>query len=99
MIGLDHNRSAAACTMFIGCNVIITSIGASAAVIANRPFAEGGMFQASALMMGSIGTVQLAAHGIALEVVALTFMLTSHFMLHMGQISTWRRCFGLPSAM
>ncbi len=37
--------------------------------------AEGGMFQASALMMGSIGTVQLAAHGIALEVVALTFML------------------------
>ena len=37
--------------------------------------AEGGMFQASALMMGSIGTVQLAAHGIALEVAALTFML------------------------
>lgn len=31
--------------------------------------------------------------------VALTFMLTSHFMLHMGQVSTWRRCFGLPSAM
>lgn len=37
--------------------------------------AEGGMFQASALMMGSIGAVQLAAHGIALEVAALTFML------------------------
>lgn len=37
--------------------------------------AEGGMFHASALMMGSIGTVQLAAHGIALQVAALTFML------------------------
>lgn len=37
--------------------------------------AEGGMFQASALMMGWIGTVQLAAHGIALEVTALTFMM------------------------
>jgi multidrug resistance protein, MATE family len=33
------------------------------------------MFQASALMMGWIGTVELAAHGIALEVAALTFML------------------------
>jgi len=31
--------------------------------------------------------------------VALTFMMTSHFMMHMGQVSTWRRCFGLPSAM
>lgn len=37
--------------------------------------AEGGMFQASALMMGTIGTVELAAHGIALEIVALTFMM------------------------
>ena len=36
--------------------------------------AESGMFQASALMMGWIGTVQLAAHGIAMELVALTFM-------------------------
>src|SRR5690348_6305508 len=36
-MGLDHNRSAAACTMFIGCSVIITSIGASGAVIASRP--------------------------------------------------------------
>ena len=36
--------------------------------------AEGGLFQASALMMGWIGTIELAAHGIALEVVALTFM-------------------------
>ncbi|HMS93922.1 MAG TPA: MATE family efflux transporter [Tabrizicola sp.] len=37
--------------------------------------AEGGLFQASALMMGWIGTVELAAHGIAIEVTALTFML------------------------
>src|SRR5271166_11274 len=37
LIGLDHSRSAAACTMFIGCSVIITSIGASGEVIANRP--------------------------------------------------------------
>jgi MATE family multidrug resistance protein len=37
--------------------------------------AEGGMFQASALMMGWIGAVELAAHGVALEVAALTFML------------------------
>jgi MATE family multidrug resistance protein len=37
--------------------------------------AEGGLFHASALMMGWIGTVELAAHGIALEVASLTFML------------------------
>ncbi len=37
--------------------------------------AEGGLFQASALMMGWIGTVELAAHGIALQVAGLTFML------------------------
>jgi len=37
--------------------------------------AEGGLFLASALMMGWIGTVELAAHGIALEVAALSFML------------------------
>lgn len=36
--------------------------------------AEGGMFQATALMMGWIGTIELAAHGIALEVTALAFM-------------------------
>lgn len=36
--------------------------------------AESGLFQASALMMGWIGTVELAAHGIALEITALTFM-------------------------
>ncbi|MDR7125798.1 MATE family efflux transporter [Pseudotabrizicola sp. 4114] len=36
--------------------------------------AESGLFQASALMMGWIGTVELAAHGIALEITALAFM-------------------------
>ncbi|PKP70612.1 MAG: MATE family efflux transporter [Alphaproteobacteria bacterium HGW-Alphaproteobacteria-4] len=36
--------------------------------------AEGGLFQASALMMGWLGAAALAAHGIALELAALTFM-------------------------
>jgi len=35
---------------------------------------ESGMFQATALMMGWIGTVELAAHGIAMQVVSLSFM-------------------------
>ena len=39
---------------------------------------EAGLFQASALMMGWIGTKELAAHGIALEITSLTFM------FHMG---------------
>lgn len=29
----------------------------------------------------------------------VNFMLGQHIMLHMGQISAWRRCFGLGSAM
>jgi MATE family multidrug resistance protein len=36
--------------------------------------AESGLFHASALMMGWIGTAELAAHGIALEITAATFM-------------------------
>lgn len=36
--------------------------------------AEVGLFSASAMMMGWIGTVPLAAHGIALQCAALTFM-------------------------
>ncbi|MFN3526579.1 MAG: MATE family efflux transporter [Paracoccus sp. (in: a-proteobacteria)] len=36
--------------------------------------AEGGLFVASNLMMGWIGTVELAAHGIALQITAVTFM-------------------------
>ena len=35
---------------------------------------ESGLFQATALMMGWIGTVELAAHGIAMEIAALAFM-------------------------
>ena len=37
--------------------------------------AEGGLFAATALMMGWIGTVDLAAHGIAVEISGLTFMI------------------------
>ena len=36
--------------------------------------AESGLFSASSLMMGWIGTVELASHGIAMEVAALAFM-------------------------
>ncbi len=36
--------------------------------------AEGSLFTAAALMMGWIGTVELAAHGIALEAASLAFM-------------------------
>ncbi len=36
--------------------------------------AEAGLFSASALMMGWVGTRELAAHGIALEIVSVTFM-------------------------
>lgn len=37
--------------------------------------AEVGLFQAAAVMMGWIGTVELAAHGIALQVTSIGFML------------------------
>jgi len=30
---------------------------------------------------------------------AVNFMLNNHVMMHMGQVSAWRRCFGLASAM
>lgn len=36
--------------------------------------AESGLFQGAALMMGWIGTVELASHGIAMQVAALAFM-------------------------
>lgn len=35
---------------------------------------EVGLFEAAALMMGSIGTRELAAHGIALQLASITFM-------------------------
>jgi MATE family multidrug resistance protein len=36
--------------------------------------AEGGLFTASAIMMGWIGPIELAAHGIAIQLASLTFM-------------------------
>ncbi|MGJ8621518.1 MAG: MATE family efflux transporter [Yoonia sp.] len=36
--------------------------------------AEGGLFSASAVMVGWIGAVELAAHGIAIQLASLTFM-------------------------
>lgn len=36
--------------------------------------AEGGMFAASSIMMGWLGTAALAAHGVALQLSAITFM-------------------------
>ncbi len=42
---------------------------------------EAGLFQAATLMMGWIGTVELAAHGIAMQAASLTFM------VHLGLAS------------
>lgn len=47
---------------------------------------EGGLFTASAIMMGWIGTVELAAHGVALQLAALAFM----FHVGMAQAATVR---------
>ncbi|GGL63553.1 MATE family efflux transporter [Wenxinia marina] len=47
---------------------------------------EGGLFTASAVMMGWVGAVPLAAHGIALQLAALTFM----FHVGMSQAATIR---------
>lgn len=48
--------------------------------------AEGGLFSASAIMMGWIGALELAAHGIAIQLASLTFM------VHIGlsQVATIR---------
>jgi MATE family multidrug resistance protein len=48
--------------------------------------AESGLFSASAIMMGWIGEIELAAHGIALQLAATTFM------VHIGfsQVATVR---------
>ncbi|WGH78994.1 MATE family efflux transporter [Jannaschia ovalis] len=54
---------------------------------------ESGLFAASALMMGVLGTVPLAAHGVALQVAALVFMvhlgLSSAVTVRVGQF--WGR--------
>ncbi len=47
---------------------------------------EGGLFQAASLMMGWIGTVELAAHGIAMQVASLAFM----FHVGLSQAATVR---------
>lgn len=48
--------------------------------------AEGGLFAASAVMMGWIGAIELAAHGIAIQLASLVFM------VHIGlsQVATIR---------
>ena len=48
--------------------------------------AEGSLFTASGVMMGWVGTVELAAHGIALQLAALAFM----FHVGMSQAATIR---------
>lgn len=54
---------------------------------------ESGLFAASALMMGWLGTVALAAHGIAIQIAALVFMvhlgLSSAATVRVGQ--SWGR--------
>ena len=49
-------------------------------------FAETGLFAAVALMMGWLGTVELAAHGIALQLAAVTFLVQVGF----SQVATIR---------
>lgn len=48
--------------------------------------AEVGLFAASSVMMGWLGTVALAAHGIALQIASLTFMVH----LGLGNVATVR---------
>lgn len=55
--------------------------------------AEGGLFTATALMMGWIGTKELAAHGIAVEISGLTFMI--HLGLSNAATVRAGRAFGL----
>jgi MATE family multidrug resistance protein len=44
------------------------------APISMTSFAESGLFAVSALMMGALGTLELATHGVALNLAAMTFM-------------------------
>lgn len=60
---------------------VVASMGVPIGLTA---LAEGGMFSASAIMMGWIGEIELAAHGIALQLTALTFM----FHVGMSQAAT-----------
>ncbi|MGB1235645.1 MAG: MATE family efflux transporter, partial [Planktomarina sp.] len=56
----------------------IRQVIALAIPIAATALAESGLFAASALMMGAMGTIEIASHGIVLQWAALTFM------IHMG---------------
>ncbi len=49
-------------------------------------FAEGGLFTASSIMMGWIGEIELAAHGIAMQLTAFMFM----FHVGMSEAATIR---------
>lgn len=53
---------------------ILRRVAALGTPIGLTSVAEGGLFSASAVMMGWIGEVPLAAHGIALQLSALSFM-------------------------
>ncbi len=56
----------------------IKSVFKLALPISATALAESGLFAASALMMGVLGRLELAAHGVVLQLAALTFM------IHMG---------------
>lgn len=61
----------------------VTKIGVPIGLTA---LAEGGMFSASSIMMGWLGTIPLAAHGVALQVATVTFM----FHMGLSQAATVR---------
>ena len=53
----------------------ITAVVRLALPISATALAESGLSAAAALMMGALGMLELAAHGIALSVASVTFML------------------------
>lgn len=66
-----------------GYEVLLGRIGDVDDAVFRRPLPEGSGYRRIAPDVG----------------VAVSFLLTSHLMFHLGQVSTWRRCFGLQSAM
>ena len=54
--------------------------------------AESGLFSATAIMMGWLGTVELAAHGITLQLAAITFM--CHLGLSQGATTLIGNAYG-----
>jgi len=55
--------------------------------------AETGLFSATAVMMGWLGTIELAAHGIALQLAAITFMV--HLGLSQGATTLVGNAYGM----